>query len=278
VEQARWAERPAWRRVGAALAATLAMGVLIATIYPLRSLLVLAGVEEAHAGLLRGLLLQVPGGIAVLLIGRLLVGRLEVAGLQWRGSVTSLVLSTPMLVLSLVELQPGASPAVSTILLGLFAGVVTGCIEELYGRGVLVTVLGGARHMVLAVVLSSLLFAYLHMPAYTQRHGLEGALLRCAGSAAFAATFALIRLRSGSLAGPIVFHAINNAQMVFQAPRGASAANNVSAGPLLVGCIVTGLYWAACFRGITRSVKVAAADRVPPAESSRAQAPTLENA
>jgi membrane protease YdiL (CAAX protease family) len=277
-EQASWAQRRVWQRVGAAVAATLLLGVLIATVYPLRTLLVLDGVDMAHAGLLRGLLLQIPGGVAVLLIGRLLIGRLEVAGMQWRGAATSLVLSLPVLILALVELQPAASPAVSTILLALFAGVVTGCIEELYGRGVLLTVLGGARHMVLAVVLSSLLFAYLHMPAYTQLHGFGEALLRCAGSSAFAATFALIRLRSGSLVGPIMFHAINNAQMVFQAPRGDAPANHVSAGPLLVGCIVTALYWAACYRGIASSVRPPSAGLMSSAESSRPeQSPALGN-
>jgi membrane protease YdiL (CAAX protease family) len=269
LEQQTWAKRPAWQRLAAAVTATLLMGLLIATIYPLRTFLVLDGVEKAHAGLVRGLLLQIPGGVAVLLLAHLLLGRLKVAGLQWRGSVTSLVLSIPMLALSLAELEPAASPAVSTVLLSLFAGVVTGCIEELYGRGLLVTVLGGARHLLLAVVLSSLLFAYLHMPTYVQLHGFGGAMLRCAGSSAFAATFALIRLRSGSLAGPIVFHAINNAQMVFQAPRSAAPTNNVSAGPLLVGCIVTALYWAACHRGIARSVEASRVRLMSPVASSR---------
>jgi hypothetical protein len=99
----------------------------------------------------------------------------------------------------------------------------------------------------------------LHMPRYLPEHGLYGAILRCAGSSAWSATFALIRLRSGSLVGPILFHAINDAQFVFAAePAGPPEAMDINPRPVFIGCLVTAIYWLACRRAIERSVSAQA--------------------
>jgi membrane protease YdiL (CAAX protease family) len=202
-------------------------------------------------GIGRGLLMQIPIAITVLFLTYRLAGFANV-GLQARGAWTSMALSAPMLALALADRIPEHVPALPALAAALALAAAVGFIEELYGRGLLVTLLGGRRHALLAVLGSSVLFAYLHMPIYLEKFGLRDALLRCTASAAFSATFAIIRLRSGSLVGPILFHAINDAQFLVAEPGvpSSSAPARVSAMPILLGCVTTLIYWVACRRAI----------------------------
>jgi membrane protease YdiL (CAAX protease family) len=94
------------------------------------------------------------------------------------------------------------------------------------------------------------------MPIYVHRHGLEEALLRCSTSAAFSAVFATIRLRSGSLAGPVLFHGVNDAQFLLSGDGGGEAPP--SARPMLVGGVIAVVYWLSCRRAILDAARRAA--------------------
>lgn len=204
-------------------------------------------------GIARGLVFQIPLSLAVLLLTHRLAG-LGNVGLQLRGAGTSVMLSVPMLAIGFADgtlWQPRAAPS---LVAALLLAVAVGFTEELYGRGLLVSLLGGRRHAQLAVIGSSILFAYLHMPIYVQRHGLRDALIRCTASAAFSATLAIIRLRSGSLVGPILFHSINDAQFLVNDLPPSSESAPMSLQPILAGLMTTTIYWLGCRRTISDSI------------------------
>lgn len=258
-EESLWAGRPARQRFGAALLATLVVAGLILVLFPLRSRIALPGLRKEELGALRSLVLMGPMAVVVGIMAWRWIGSFEGVGLGWRGAGVSLLFSAPMIALVLVDSRFDAVPRVQRLILTVSMAAAVGCTEELLGRGLLVTLLGGRRHALAAVVGSSVLFAYLHLPGYWQTYGFRVAMLRCASSAAFSAVFALIRLRSGSLAGPIVFHVIDDAQHLFQTPS-AAPPGEVSASifPFLRGCGVSALYWLVCRGAIARSTRVSA--------------------
>ena len=241
------AARALRHRLGLALLASAIMLLLLIPLVFVPALRAPPDWLGVRGGVGRGIVLEVPIAIAVAALTHRLAGFGNV-GLDRRGAWTSLGLSLPVLVLSLSEAKavtlPSASTLVGVAILALFVAIV----EEVYGRGLLVTLLGGRRHARLAIIGSSVLFAYLHMPIYVYRHGLVDALLRCSTSAAFSAVFATIRLRSGSLAGPIVFHGINDAQFFLSGDVNGEAA--LSARPMLVGGVIAFVYWFSCRRAI----------------------------
>jgi membrane protease YdiL (CAAX protease family) len=262
-EQLRWSRLSATRRLGTALGATLVMAVVITVTYHWRALLPLSAIDEANRAAARNLILQGLGGIIIFLLARRLVGGLAPLGFCWAGAGVSLALSVPMVLLELLGFQLGAPPSVERLALNLTLGLVVACAEEGFGRGLLVTVLGGGRHAALAVLGSSVLFAYLHLPAYWGVYGLGEATLRCAWSAAFSATFALIRLRSGSLVGPIAFHVVDDVRNLFAARGVSSGDGGVDAKPLIVGCVVAAIYWLACHRAIASPASKALQSQSP---------------
>jgi membrane protease YdiL (CAAX protease family) len=137
-------------------------------------------------------------------------------------------------------------------------GLMIGLTEELYGRGLLVTLFGGRRRAELAIIGSSIGFAYLHLPTYASSYGLRYALLRSTASAAFSASGAVIRLRSGSIVGLIAFHAIDDTRMLLHDSTAAPTqeATEPEAGfvrSFVLGVLVTGAYWLACRREIRRA-------------------------
>lgn len=259
-EQVRWAEKSTGQRLRAAGLATLAVGAVVIALNELRFYWLASGRTEPDSPwwpLVRWLPLIVTAAA----VARLAIQRRESVGLQWRGAALSFALCLPVLLLDMFDQRLDGTPGLARVLAALALGMVVGCVEELFGRGILVTLLGGARHLALSVVLSSVLFAYLHMPLYMHWHGFTGAVLRCAGSSAFSATLALIRLRSGSLVGPILFHAINNTQGLFStAPKVPPEMMHISPKQLIVGSVVTAIYWVACHRTIERSVDARSVD------------------
>jgi membrane protease YdiL (CAAX protease family) len=254
-EQKRWAALSVRRRIGTACVATLLLGCVVLPTYALRKLLVFESLGQSEASALRGLILQFPTAVVVWLLARRLTGRLANAGLQLSGAGVSLAFTVPMILLTVFEHQMAAAPSLERVLLVLVLGLVVGVVEELYGRGVLVTVLGGRSHAALAIVGSSVLFAYLHMPVYWQLHGFRGAFLRCASSAAFSAVFALIRLRSGSIIGPIAFHIIDDVRYLLDARSGTSSSDTASIRPFIIGSVVATLYWLACRGALSNAAR-----------------------
>jgi membrane protease YdiL (CAAX protease family) len=254
-EQSRWAQTSLARRLRAAGLATLAVGAVVMGLNELRFYWLGSGRSEPDSPWWP-LVSWLPLIIVVTAVARVCIKRRESVGLQWSGAATSCALCSPVLLLDMLDVSLGGSPDVAQVLAALALGATVGCVEELFGRGVLVTVLGGARHLALSVVLGSILFAYLHMPLYVHWHGFEGAVLRCAGSSAFSATLALIRLRSGSLVGPIFFHAINNTQGLFRTtPKMPPEMMVIGPKLLIVGSVLTAIYWVACRRAIKRSLE-----------------------
>ncbi len=182
-------------------------------------------------------------------------------GLRMRGAITSLLLSIPLVALGMLDASPQHLPGVATTAALVLWGVMIGLTEELYGRGLLVTLLGGRRRAELAIIGSAIGFAYLHLPTYTSSYGLRYALLRSTASAAFSASGAVIRLRSGSIVGLVAFHAIDDTRMMLHdftdAPAHTSADTSDAEGgfvrALVMGTLVTGAYWLSCRREIRRA-------------------------
>lgn len=248
------AERGLRRRIAPALFATAVMLSLLLGLVFVPALRELPAAFGIHDGIARGIALELPIAAAVMLLSHGLVGLTNV-GLTMRGAGTSLALSVPVLLLSLADAKPMASPAAAMLAAICLLALLVAVVEEVYGRGLLVALLGGRQHALFAIVGSSVLFAYLHMPIYVHRFGLEDALLRCTGSAAFSVVFAIIRLRSGSLVGPIVFHAINDAQFLLPVAGGSGPATPATAQPILIGAAIAVVYWLGCRRAIVSDAR-----------------------
>jgi membrane protease YdiL (CAAX protease family) len=179
-------------------------------------------------------------------------------GLRVRGAQTSLILSVPLVGLGLLDGMPSHYPDLSTIAAVAVWGVLIGLTEEMYGRGLLITLLGGRRHAALAIIGSAIGFAYLHVPGYAQTYGWRYALLRSTASAAFSASGAVIRLRSGSILGLVAFHALDDTRSILAgfhaAPSDRAADADASFLRVIVfGCVWSTAYWLLSRRPIRRA-------------------------
>lgn len=90
----------------------------------------------------------------------------------------------------------------------VFAVLVYPFAEELFFRGFLLAIITRKAGSVVAVVATAVLFTALHSP-----QGLSIGTLQILADGLF---FALMRLRSGSLVLPVIFHAVGNGIAVIQ--------------------------------------------------------------
>lgn len=109
--QRQWAEQPLSRRVRAVLLASLALACLFTAMLPFRSALPLSWLSEANASIVRNFVFQIPIAVVVVLSCRQLVKTPADVALRWRGALTSLVLTVPMVLLVFAEHQAGAGSA-----------------------------------------------------------------------------------------------------------------------------------------------------------------------
>lgn len=261
--ETRIAEASLWWRLARALVAS---AVMLATIFAAAAWeadVPLPDVPALGPRLVRNLAVQLVLLGVVIALAHRIVG-LRNVGLRRAGATTSCVMMLPILGLSLMDGNGVSIDDVPKAAALIVLAILVGLTEEIYARGFLVTLLGGRRHAALAIVGSSVLFAYLHVPVYAARYGWAEALLRSTASAAFSAAAAITVLRSGSIVGPLVFHAINDAQMLLGGPTAGDVdgAHELDFRPLVSGVVVAVLYWLAARRGI-RAAAVADATARP---------------
>ncbi len=138
---------------------------------------------------------------------------LREVGLVWDGASRSLVLLSPLAVVLgvIFWLDPTVSldDALSSRTFGLaiMLSCLIGFVEELVFRGFIVGMLGGLTAPVLAVVLSSLLFAAPHVIATDGKLQQHPLLVVFTIACLFGVPFALVYLRTGSILGLAIIHA-----------------------------------------------------------------------
>jgi membrane protease YdiL (CAAX protease family) len=240
--------------------------VAIATAAMLTSLILLARIQRdlpmPSIGLdpvvTRGLFGEIVLLAVVVVLVSCLVG-LGNVGFRARGSATSLAMSIPLVCLGFLDGTPSHYPELTTVLAVALWGVLIGLTEEIYGRGLLVTALGGRNHAGLSIVGSSIAFAYLHLPTYVHSHGWSYALIRSTSSAAFSASGAIVRLRSGNIVGLVAFHAIDDTRSILAGwgttPNHDAGDDSSYARAIILGCLWSAAYWLMSRRSIRRAVR-----------------------
>jgi membrane protease YdiL (CAAX protease family) len=188
-----------------------------------------------------------------LVITQALVGLGNVR-LRWRGAWVAFVLTLPILLPGFLDLEaPAHSPGWRALVHAMVVCLGIGFAEETWGRGLLLTLLGGKRHLGLAIVGSAVGFGYLHLPGYVALYGWRDALILSTASSAGSAIAAIVALRSGSILGLVLFHAVDDFRTfysTFGQPDSFQFSSPANPKVMIVLTIIALLYWLACRREI----------------------------
>lgn len=170
-----------------------------------------------------------------------------------RGAMFSCLLTAPFFLISLIDAPALEWTGWASLLAVVSLGLLISLAESVFGLGIVLTLWGGRQRAAFAVVAAAVTFAYLHIPTYTMQFGLGEALMRSTQSAAFSIAIGIIVLRSGSMMGPLLFHAINDALMLLQPARAATpVAHATNPKAIVMGLLISGAYWLWLRKGIAR--------------------------
>lgn len=247
-KQQRIADKPlSWRLARVAMATTVMLLAIVGLVWS-RDRLGIPQLFGVRAGLVAGVVIQSALLATVLTLAAIFVGLGELR-LRLRGAVVSMLLIAPLLLISFAD-APGAKfPGALELVVVILYATLIALTEEIYARGMLVTLFGGRRWARLAIIGSSLCFAYMHLPSYSSMFGWEQAWIRSTSSAVFSGIAAIVVLRSGSLVGVIVFHAINDTQAILGG-FGSESSGTMSFKPIVFGGVLVAIYWLATRRAI----------------------------
>lgn len=190
--------------------------------------------------------------LLILVLGHVSMGLRNIY-LTWRGAALSCLLILPLFLISLVDAPALQWTGWASLLAIVSLGLLISLAESVFGLGIVLTLWGGRQRAAFAVVAAAVTFSYLHIPTYTLQFGLGEALLRSTQSAAFSIAVGIIVLRSGSMVGPLLFHAINDALMLLQPARmAAPAAHATNPTAIVMGLLISAAYWLLLRNGIAR--------------------------